>query len=206
MKYKIVTNKDYLHRPTTPVTTVEEGMAIAAQLIEALNEIKFGIGLSANQIGISKSVSIIKIKKDEEPLILINPQITERSPEKVIYLEGCLSIPGKTTSTIRSSKIVVSTLNHANPIPFGADVIPVTRDSVSTDEGLLKAVCVQHEIDHLYGRLMIDNGIRVILPPKKAEVKHGRNDKVMISKGTDTKYLKYKHALEFVEKEGWTIL
>jgi peptide deformylase len=206
MKFKIVTNKDQLHRPTSPVSSVEEGTEIANKLIEALDEIKYGIGLSANQIGIQKSVSIIRIKKDEPPLILMNPQITEYSPEKVIYLEGCLSIPGKAVTTFRSAKIVVTTLNHANPLPFGADVMPVTKDSINTDDGLVKAVCVQHEIDHLNGRLMIDPGIRIIRPAQIAQVKHGRNDKVMISKGEDTKYLKYKHALELVQNEGWKIL
>jgi len=206
MKYKIVTNKDHLHRPTTPVQTVEEGMEIANKLIEALGEIKFGIGLSANQIGIPKSVSIIRAKKDEPPIILINPSVVERGPEKVIYTEGCLSLPGKRSSTMRSTKVVVNTLNHANPIPFAADISPVTNESVGSDVGLLETVCVQHEIDHLCGRLMIDDGIRVILPPKKAGTKYGRNDKVMIGRGEDTKYLKYKHALEFIEKEGWKLL
>lgn len=205
MKYKLVTNKDQLHKPTTPVATVEEGLEIAKTLIEILDETKVGIGLSANQVGIQKSVSVIRLK-DEEPVILINPKIIEYSPEKIIYLEGCLSIPGKSVTTLRSTKVIVTTLNHANPLPFAGDVLPVTKDSINTDKGLLKAVVVQHEIDHLNGRLMIDEGVRIKLPPKKAAVKHGRNDKVMITKGDETKYIKYKHALPFIEKEGWTLL
>lgn len=205
MKYKIVTNKNQLHRPCSPVATVEEGMEIANKLIETLDELKYGIGLSANQIGIQKTVSVIRLK-DEPHLILINPQIIERSDERVIFAEGCLSLPGKISNTLRSVKIVVSTLNHANPLPFSADTLPVTNATIDSDKGLLKAVCIQHEIDHLNGRLMIDDGIRIILPPKRVEVKHGRNDKVMISKGDDTKYIKYKHALELVETDGWKLL
>jgi peptide deformylase len=202
---KIVTNKDQLHRPTKPVSTLEEGIEIANQLITVLGSMKFGIGLSANQIGIPKSVSIVRLE-NEEPLILINPTVIEYSPEKVIYKEGCLSIPGKAVTTMRSSKIIVGTLNHANPLPFGADVNPVTNSSINTDKGLLKAICVQHEIDHLNGRLMIDDGIRVIIPPTKAGVKHGRNDKVMIQKDEETKYIKYKQALSLVQNEGWKLL
>lgn len=206
MKYKIVKNKDQLHKPTVPVATVEEGTEIANKLIEALEGFGGGIGLSANQIGIPKSVSIVRINKTDEPLILMNPKITERSPDKVVYGEGCLSLPGKGVLTLRSSKVVVTTLNHANPLPFSADTLPVTEKSIGVDTGLLKAICVQHEIDHLNGRLIIDKGIRVILPAKKAAVKHGRNEKVMIGKGDDTKYIKYKLALPFIEKEGWKLL
>lgn len=206
MKFKIVTNKDYLHRPTTPVETVEEGMEIAQKLIEVLSDTKHGIGLSANQIGIDKSVSVVKLKDDAEPLILINPKIVEYSDEKVIYNEGCLSIPGKVISTLRAVSVTVSTLNHANPLPFSADTVPVTRESIATDVGLLRAICVQHEVDHLNGRLILDQGTRVILPPKKAAIKFGRNDKVMIGKDVETKYLKYKHALELIENEGWKLL
>jgi peptide deformylase len=202
---KIVTNKDQLHKITTPVSSVEEGMEIANKLLTVLESFEFGIGLSANQIGIPKSVSIVRLQ-NETPLILINPKIIEYSPEKVIYKEGCLSIPGKSVTTLRSAKIIVETLNHANPLPFGANIFPVTRESIGTDNGLLKAICIQHEVDHVNGRLMIDDGIRMILPPMKAGIKHGRNDKVMIQKGDETKYIKYKQAEIFIKKEGWKLL
>ena len=204
MSYKIVKNKDYLHRKTAPVLTVEEGEEIAKKLIQVLDDVKVGIGLSANQIGIDKSVSVIRARKDQSPLILINPVITDRSNEKIIYREGCLSLPGKTPTTVRNLKVTVTTLNHANPLPFGPDKEPVTSDTINDDYGVLEAVCVQHEIDHLNGILITDDGVRFEIPKEKT-VKHGRNEKVMVEKNGETQYLKYKYALELVE-QGWKIL
>ena len=204
MSYKIVKNKDYLHKKTEPVATIEEGEAIAKQLIEALDQLSNGLGLSANQIGIPKSVSVIRVKKDKDPLILMNPTITEYSKEKLVFTEGCLSLPGKLTNTVRSTKVTVSTLNHANPIPFGPEVEPITQESVRSDYGILEAVCVQHEIDHLNGVLMTDEGVRYN-PPTEKKVKYGRNDKVMVEKNGETQYIKYKKAEELLS-EGWKIL
>lgn len=204
MSYKIVKNKDYLHKKTEPVASIEEGEVIANQLIEALNEVSNGLGLSANQIGISKSVSVIRAKKDAPPIILMNPVITEYSKEKMIFTEGCLSLPGKLTNTVRAIKVIVSTLNHANPLPFGPEIEPITQESVRKDYGILESICVQHEIDHLNGILMTDDGVRFV-PPVEKKVKHGRNDKVMIEKDGQTQYIKYKKALELLS-DGWKIL
>jgi peptide deformylase len=204
MSYKIVKNKDYLHRPTTPVQTVEEGEAIAKQLIEALDEIKIGLGLSANQIGIPKSVSVVRVRQDQPPLVLMNPVIVDPSTDKIVFTEGCLSLPGKRTTTLRSMKVMVTTLNHANPLPFGPDTEPVTKESIGEDYGVLECVCVQHEIDHLNGKLMVDPGVRFDLP-KQQTVKHGRNDKVVVEKAGETQYIKYKKALELVA-QGWKII
>jgi len=204
MSYKIVKNKDYLHKKTEPVASIEEGEAIAKQLIEALDQLSNGLGLSANQIGIPKSVSVVRVKKDKDPLILMNPTITEYSKEKLVFTEGCLSLPGKLTNTVRSTKVTVSTLNHANPIPFGPEVEPITQESVRSDYGILEAVCVQHEVDHLNGVLMTDEGVRYN-PPSEKKVKYGRNDKVMVEKNGETQYIKYKKAEELLS-DGWKIL
>ena len=204
MSYKIVKNKDYLHKKTEPVASIEEGEAIAKQLIEALDQLSNGLGLSANQIGIPKSVSVVRVKKDKDPLILMNPTITEYSKEKLVFTEGCLSLPGKLTNTVRSTKVTVSTLNHANPIPFGPEVEPITQESVRSDYGILEAVCVQHEVDHLNGVLRTDEGVRYN-PPSEKKVKYGRNDKVMVEKNGETQYIKYKKAEELLS-DGWKIL
>lgn len=204
MSYKIVKNKDYLHKPTTPVLSIEEGQDIANKLIQALDEVKFGLGLSANQIGIPKSVSVIKVRPDTPPLVLMNPMILEASKEKVIYTEGCLSIPGKRAAVMRNLKVVVKTLNHANPLPFGPDAEPVTETSIASDYGILECVCVQHEVDHLNGILIVDSSRRYVAP-KQAVVKHGRNDKVMVEKDGESQFIKYKKALELVA-QGWRII
>lgn len=204
MPHKIVKNKDYLHKPTTPVSTVEEGEEIANKLIEVLGEIKHALGISANQIGIPKSVSVVKVRADSKPLVLINPTIIDSGKETIAYLEGCLSLPGKRATTVRKLVVTVNTLNHANPLTFGPDIEPVTKESVGNDYGILESVCVQHEIDHLNGRLMTDPEVRYV-PPKPVVVKHGRNDKVVVEKDGETQYLKYKKAVELVE-QGWKII
>ena len=204
MKLKIVRNKDYLHRKTTPVTSIEEGEEIAKQLLAFLDDIKVGIGLSAIQVGIPKSVSIVRARKDNPPVVLMNPIITEKSIERIVYLEGCLSFPGKTIPTLRHQKVVVNTMNHANPVSFGPDVIPITKESIPTDYGILECICVQHEIDHCNGIVIIDPSVRFVSAPQTT-IKHGRNDKVVVEKSGETQYIKYKKALELVS-DGWKII
>lgn len=203
-KYKIVRNKDYLRRKTEPVSSIEEGTEIANRLIAVLDDLKIGIGLSANQIGIPKSVSIVRAKKDNPPIILMNPVILDMGKERITYLEGCLSLPGKVIPTLRALKVTVSTLNHANNLQYGPDVDPPTNESIPSDTGLLECICIQHEIDHLNGVLMTDDGIR-FAPPQPKVVKYGRNDKVVIEKSGETQYVKYKKALDMAS-EGWKII
>jgi peptide deformylase len=205
MKYKIVTNKNALRKITEAVKTVEEGNEIARKLVLVMNEMKHVLGLSANQIGINKSVSVIRLE-DEEPIILMNPVVVEKSNQKVFYKEGCVSLPGKTARTDRHVSITISTLNSANDIPYAADVLPVTAESIVNDVGLLRCVCIQHEIDHLSGKLMIDKDVRVIAPQQKIELKFGRNQKVMIQKNGETQFIKYKYAIELIENENWSLL
>lgn len=204
MNYKIIKDREFLHKKTDPVSSVEEGMDIACKLITTLDEIGVGIGLSANQIGIRKSVSIVRVKKDTRPWILINPVITATKPETITYLEGCLSLPGKQLAVRRHLGIEVTTLNHANILTFKPDIEPVTRESVMKDYGLLETICVQHEIDHLNGKLINDSDRRVDISAK-VPVKYGRNDKVMIVKDGETQFIKYKSA-ESLLAQGWRIL
>jgi peptide deformylase len=204
MSYKIIRDKDFLHKKTNPVSTVGEGTEIAIQLLSVLDEMKFGVGLSANQIGILKSVSVVRVRKDKPAIILMNPNVIEASKEKLIYVEGCLSLPGKQTKTVRNMKVTVSTLNHANPLSFGPDTEPMTDLTVGGDFGVLETVCVQHEIDHLNGVLMTDDGVR-FNPVVEKKIKYGRNDKVVVEKNGETQYLKYKRALELLT-DGWKII
>jgi hypothetical protein len=80
----------------------------------------------------------------------------------------------------------------------------MTQDSTRDDYGILESVVVQHEIDHLNGILMTDDGVRFSVPTKST-VKHGRNDKVVVEKDGQTQYIKYKKALELIG-EGWKII
>lgn len=119
------------------------------RLIDDMTETMYaapGIGLAAPQVGVSKRIIILDVSvKDEEkmPLIvLINPEIVNYEGETDSE-EGCLSLPGYTTTVKRSEKILVRGLNREG--------MPVEIDG----EGLLSRA-LQHEIDHLNGTLIID--------------------------------------------------
>jgi len=107
-----------------------------------------GIGLAAIQIGVAKRVLVIDLskKEDEEkaPMCFADPEIIERSEEESVYEEGCLSIPEYYEEVTRPAKVRVRYLDRDNE-----------RREIEV-EGLL-ATCLQHEIDHLDGKLFIDH-------------------------------------------------
>ena len=102
-----------------------------------------GIGLAATQVNVAKRVLVIDLsEKRDQPLALINPEVLERSGVEETE-EGCLSVPGYFDKVTRAEKIRVRALDRdGKQIEFAA-------------EGLL-AVCIQHEIDHLDGKLFVD--------------------------------------------------
>lgn len=124
-----------------------------------------GVGLAATQVDIHRQVVVIDASEDQtEPLVFINPEITVLDDTLHEYDEGCLSVPGYYESVTRPEHIRVSALDR-NGERF--EIEP---------EGLL-AVCIQHEIDHLNGKLFVDylsplkrNRIR-----KKLEKQHKKN-------------------------------
>ncbi len=110
-----------------------------------------GIGLAANQVGLSRCFAVIDLQPGgvKSPLVIINPVIEERSGS-LYEEEGCLSIPGFGSKVKRAAKVRVRALNeHGLPVVIEA-------------EGLM-ARCLQHEIDHLNGKLYID---RLSLVPR----------------------------------------
>lgn len=102
-----------------------------------------GVGLAATQVGIAKQVAVIDVSRDKtQPLVIINPEIVERG-ELVSFDEGCLSVPYHYDNLERSNWVRVKALDrHGKPFELEA-------------EDLL-AECLQHEIDHLNGKLYID--------------------------------------------------
>lgn len=103
-----------------------------------------GIGLAANQVNIRKAILVIKLDKKDKPLILINPKITSFYEKSlVVSREGCLSIPYYWGTVNRYKKIKVVAINQYN------------ESLVFTAINEL-AICIQHEIDHLNGKLFID--------------------------------------------------
>ena len=190
----IIKDKTLLSKKCESVTP-EEGEEIAIKLLKTLKETKNAIGLSANQIGIQKRVCVVNVK---EPLVLINPKIVEKSKEQFVFPEGCLSFPDSKIKTIRHQDIVVEADNHQGRLSFSAN----SKDINDAFE----CVCVQHEIDHLDGITMFDREFKSepLVRGKNAPVKIGRNEKVTITKGTESKVLKYKKAEPMLE-DGWTL-
>ena len=190
----IIKDKNKLTTPCE-VVSLKEGEDIAANLLQELRQSESGIGLAANQIGINKRVCVVNVK---EPLVLINPKIVEKSKEQFVFPEGCLSFPNDKIKTIRHQDIVVEADNHAGRLSFSAN-------SENINDAF-ECVCVQHEIDHLDGITMFDREfkseplVRGVNAPKKI----GRNEKVTITKGSESKVLKYKKAEPMLE-DGWTL-
>ena len=190
----IIKDKNKLQEKCSPVS-VKEGEEIGVRLLHELRESDNGIGLAANQIGIDKRVCVINVK---EPLVLINPKIVEKSKEQFVFPEGCLSFPDSKIKTTRHQDIVVEADNHKGKLSFSAN----SKDINDAFE----CVCVQHEIDHLDGITMFDREFRQepLVRGKNAPLKIGRNEKVTITKGTESKVLKYKKAEPMLE-DGWTL-
>ncbi|UNK48513.1 peptide deformylase [Lysobacter sp. S4-A87] len=111
-----------------------------------------GIGLAASQVDVHQRFMVMDISEEhDQPRVFINPEITARDGEQV-YQEGCLSVPGIFADVTRADRITVSFLDR--------DAKPQTLEA----EGLL-AVCIQHEMDHLAGKLFVD-----YLSPLKREM------------------------------------
>jgi peptide deformylase len=105
-----------------------------------------GVGLAAVQIGILKRLIVIDISKDKEkknPIFLINPEIIFKSKKTSIYEEGCLSLPGYFAEIERPEECHIKYIDYDG------------KKKEMKANGLL-ATCVQHEIDHLNGKLFID--------------------------------------------------
>jgi peptide deformylase len=152
-----------LKEKTTSVENIDAHIQyLIDDMIETMHTVR-GLGLAANQIGISKKLSVIdtSIREEKRPLIvLINPVIIEK--EGVIEAEeGCLSIPGYMTTIKRAERVYVRGLNREGK----------TIDIEGT--GLLARV-LQHEIDHLDGLLFIDR-----MSPIKREFFKRRYKKLM---------------------------
>ena len=190
----IIEDKTKLEIKCSPVS-VKEGEEIGVRLLHELRQSENGIGLAANQIGINKRVCVINVK---EPLVLINPKIVEKSKEQFVFPEGCLSFPDSKLKTQRHQDIVVTADNHDGKLSFSAN----SKDINDAFE----CVCIQHEIDHLDGITMFDREFKSepLVRGVNAPLKIGRNEKVTLTKGSESKTLKYKKA-ELLMEDGWVL-
>lgn len=136
-----------LRRPAVAVERVDGELRQLADDMLATMYAAPGIGLAAPQVGVSRRVIVLDVsdKEDDwrEPRVMINPQIVASGSERRAYEEGCLSIPDVKVEVERPTQIDVTFLDRDG-----------VRQSLRAD-GLLATV-IQHEIDHLDGRLIID--------------------------------------------------
>ena len=187
--------------------SIEEGNKIATELLEILAERKDGIGLAANQIGIDAAVAVVNVR---EPVILINPEVIDVWDE-ISYYEGCLSFKGKGVNTKRYKNLIIKTEQEESELYFSGTPNPSggkgswereSSDKHDEDLRTLETVCVQHEIDHLNGMTLMD---RQLISTIRNENKFGRNEKIYITDGKETKWLKYKKAKPFIDSGKWEI-
>ena len=132
-----------LHKKAAPVDTVDAGIRkLAADMAETMYAAP-GVGLAATQVDVHKRVIVIDVSEDKTDLnVFINPEILSHEGE-CEGEEGCLSVPGIYDMVKRAAKVRVRAL--------GLDGAPFELETA----GLL-AVCVQHEIDHLEGKVFVE--------------------------------------------------
>lgn len=135
-----------LKKPCAAVTDFDAELAqLAEDMLETMYDAP-GVGLAAPQIGVLRRVLTMDCNKAPEtprPMVLVNPEIIWSSEETAVYEEGCLSIPEQYAEVTRPAEVKVR----------WQDVTGAVQEEVFAD---LWATCVQHEIDHLNGKLFID--------------------------------------------------
>jgi peptide deformylase len=202
---KIVTDTSALKQaiPTTTFTKEEQDLATAA-LLTAVTE-QQGLGMSANQIGLNKRICVINVR--EEPLVLVNPTIVEETEEKIMYFEGCLSLPKtmkKPIKTVRSYGVKVKADNFPDVLDFSTkERKHEDINALFNDIDLLESVCVQHEIDHLNGLTIRDRQYTETVR-LTAFAKLGRNERFILKKGDETLSVKKKNLSTYLE-QGWEV-
>jgi len=199
---KIVKDKNKLTKPVATKKLSTKEVEEITKILTEQHALHGGIGLSANQLGLDVRACIVNVI---DPLVLINPRITERSQDTIAYAEQCLSDDKsmkKPVKTVRHKSVTVE-CDNLGIIEFSPTANALnpwkTAEDFYSDAGLLECVCVQHEIDHLDGILMTHSSRKysaTVIAPKK----YGRNERVMI-KTPDGKmeFMKFKKAGPFLK-------
>jgi peptide deformylase len=127
-----------------PVPVVDAGIrTLIADMLETMYEAQ-GIGLAATQVDVHVRLIVIDVSEErKQPLVLINPVIAWSSPERIKGDEGCLSVPGIYDGVERATAVHVTALDGEG------------QSRTVQAEGLL-AVCIQHEMDHLLGKVFVE--------------------------------------------------
>jgi peptide deformylase len=158
-----------LHTVAKPVAAVDERIR---RLIDDMIETMYaseGVGLAATQVNVHERVIVMDTSEQHnQPMVLVNPEILQRSDELATAEEGCLSVPQIYDRVERPARVTVRALGHDGQ-PFEIEA-----------EGLM-AVCVQHEMDHLIGKVFVEylsplkrDRIRTKLLKKSRDEQRGR--------------------------------
>lgn len=133
-----------LHKLARPVQDVDQRIrTLVADMLQTMYDAK-GIGLAATQVDVHERVIVIDVSEERNaPLVLINPVLSWTSPEKHVNEEGCLSVPGIYDNVERFDAVKVTALDQDG----------VSR-TIEADGWL--AVCIQHEMDHLLGKVFVE--------------------------------------------------
>jgi peptide deformylase len=133
-----------LHKVAKPVTEFGDDLhKLVADMAETMYDAP-GVGLAATQVDVHERVVVIDVTETKDNLLVfINPEIVWSSPEKQVYDEGCLSVPGIYDGVERPARVKVRAVDQFNK-PFELEA-----------DGLL-AVCIQHEMDHLMGKVFVE--------------------------------------------------
>jgi len=133
-----------LHTVARPVAEVDARIGrLVSDMIETMYASE-GIGLAATQVDVHERVIVMDVSESrDQPLVLINPEITWRSEDMVMAEEGCLSVPTIYDSVKRHARVNVRALDRQG-------------QAFDMEASELLAVCVQHEMDHLDGKLFVD--------------------------------------------------
>ena len=144
-----------LHKVAKPIAAVDGRIqTLIDDMLETMYDAN-GIGLAATQIDVHERLVVIDVSEERnQPMVLINPEITWMGDERVKGDEGCLSVPGIYDGVERATAVKVSALDRQG------------QPQVIEAEGLL-AVCIQHELDHLKGKVFVE----YLSPLKQGRIK-----------------------------------
>ena len=133
-----------LHKIAKPVAQVDSRIqTLINDMLETMHEAK-GIGLAATQVDVHERIIVIDVSEQrDQPLVLINPEIVWNSTDKHLNEEGCLSVPGIYDGVERFNEVHVRALDGQG------------QSRLVQAQGLL-AVCIQHEMDHLDGKVFVE--------------------------------------------------
>lgn len=144
-----------LHIVAKPVQAVDDRVRrLVSDMLETMYD-AHGIGLAATQVDVHERIVVIDVSEERnEPLVLINPEIVWSSAEKHRGDEGCLSVPGIYDGVERSAAVQVRAMDAHG-------------QSRTLEANELLAVCVQHELDHLLGKVFVE----YLSPLKRTRIK-----------------------------------